>query len=194
MKKLLILLLAMVMVVSALAGCDYVPEESVDLKEAKVTERQEQQASNTVGFPNIKNYTEKRRLKELYELRDNADLICYAYTQNRDGEMVYLYRTFGFGINASIQYSNPVKIKGAERDFGVRIYDGDQAVEMPQAEPNNLFMPEGLSATYLMAIDDVTGDTFIIYAEPNIIVSERKLPRRLLKESSLPEGYDNADY
>ena len=189
MKKFLVLIMSLVLVVGVFTSCgEY--EQTSDEKDAEVTERQEQQANNTIGYPNIKNYTEKRRLKELYELRDNANLICYAYMVNLDGEMVYLYRTFGFGINASIQYSNPDKWVDNGYDLG----DSWGGIIMPQAEPNNLFMPEGLSATYLMAIDDITGDTFIIYAEPNIVVSEMKLPRRLLKESSLPAGYDNNDY
>ena len=41
---------------------------------------------------------------------------------------------------------------------------------MPQPEPNGLFMPDGLAATWLMLIDE-KGDIHPAYFEPAIIVS-----------------------
>ena len=38
-------------------------------------------------------------------------------------------------------------------------------------EPNGLFMPEGLSATWLLMIDPKTNEPRPVYVEPQIIVS-----------------------
>lgn len=46
---------------------------------------------------------------------------------------------------------------------------------MPQSEPNGLFMPDSLSATWLMMIDPDTGEPRPVYVEPLIIVSPFKL-------------------
>jgi len=42
---------------------------------------------------------------------------------------------------------------------------------MPQADPNGLFMPEGLSATWVMLWDENTEEFRPVYFEPVIIVS-----------------------
>ena len=45
------------------------------------------------------------------------------------------------------------------------------SVVVPQADPNGLFMPTGLSATWLMMIDPKTHEPRPVYIEPEIIVS-----------------------
>ena len=42
---------------------------------------------------------------------------------------------------------------------------------LPQPEPNGLFMPEGLAATYVMCVDAVRDDVKAVYVEPEVIVS-----------------------
>ena len=136
-----------------------------------IQKQQEQQAQEMVrqtGLPAIKNFTEKKRMKELYELRDQADLICYAYLVNEyNGEIgQFLGKCIGYGLPASTQYSNPEKIVANKWLSG----SGGLYGTLPQAEPNGLFMPEGLSATWLMMIDP-DGNPKPVYIEPSIIVS-----------------------
>lgn len=50
-------------------------------------------------------------------------------------------------------------------------------------------MPNGMTATWLYLIDENTGEPQITYAEPEIIVSQNKLPARICEDWSLPEGY-----
>ena len=38
-------------------------------------------------------------------------------------------------------------------------------------------------------IDEETGDANIMYAEPEIMVTQMKLPKRICEEWSLPENY-----
>lgn len=195
-KRIMALMVILSISLTVFAGCEEYPmeEKSSDEIQAQVSEKANKQALRTVGEPKILNFTEKKLVKKLYEMRDDPELICYAYVINKEGKHVYLYRTFGFGINASIQFSNPQKRIDNKFDYGSKSdhYLGDHI--MPQAEPNNLFMPEGLAATYLMAIDDITGKTKVIYAEPEIVVSEVKLPPRLVADWSMPSNYLDEDY
>ena len=58
----------------------------------------------------------------------------------------------------------------------------------PQADPNGLFPAAGLSATWLMMINEETGDIEVEYYEPIIVATQSK-PKRLVEEFSLPSGY-----
>jgi hypothetical protein len=176
MKKLLILLVASVLV---LVGCE--GEESADTKAKEQTEQIMQEIDRQVGMPRITNFQEKKLAKEIFELRDRSDLVTYAYTQNLDGKYVYLGKAIGFGLPYSVQYTNPERIADRSSTYGY--------VTLPQADPNGLFMPEGLSSTWLMLINEETGEPEIIYTEPSIVVTQSKLPKRLVAEWSLPENY-----
>ena len=130
-----------------------------------------QEANNAIGMPVVSNFYEKKLAKEIYELRDNAKLITHAYTMNQHtGKYVYIGQCIGFGLPYSTQYSNPERLVG-----------GTQTgyTTLPQPEPNGLFTPEGLSATWLMLVDENTGDITATYFEPEIVVTQTKLPKRI---------------
>jgi len=46
---------------------------------------------------------------------------------------------------------------------------------VPQADPNGLYMPQGLSATWLLMVDPKTKQARPVYVEPEIVVSPFKL-------------------
>jgi hypothetical protein len=69
-------------------------------------------------------------------------------------------------LPASTKYSNPEKFIYKRQRYGIKL---------PQAEPNGLFMPDGLSATWLMMVDPETHAPRPVYIEPLIIVSPFKL-------------------
>ena len=46
-------------------------------------------AARDVGMPAITNYTEKRLLKQLYEMRDDPKIITYTYLQGIDGRLTF---------------------------------------------------------------------------------------------------------
>jgi len=124
------------------------------------------------GLPAIRNFQEKKMLKTLYELRDREDLICYAYLFNTMTGSVgqYLGQCIGYGLPASTQYSSPQKLVDVT-DHHISSYQANDSAVIPQAEPNGLFMPDGLSATWLMMIDPKTKEPRPVYIEPMIIVS-----------------------
>lgn len=135
--------------------------------------------NSRLGLPNIVNGQEKRLVKELYELRDQADLATFTYTYNQmTGEHRFLGKSIGFGIPASIQYSNHEKLQWID-EVGVDY----SAITIPQAEPNGLFMPEGLSATWVYLINPVAKEDEAVYVEPLITVSPFPLPNAVYPDS-----------
>lgn len=150
-------------------GCDIQPKkESSDSIVRRKQEKAMRESVSQIGIPAIKNFQEKKMLKMLYELRDQEGLICYAYLFNRQTGSVgqFIGKCIGYGLPASTQFSNPEKVT-----HNVSKYQTSSFGTMPQAEPNGLFMPEGLSATWLMLIDPRTNKPRPVYVEPAIIVS-----------------------
>ena len=176
------LVLVMLLLAGVFVGCDEAIKDSTDIER----ERQEElmkEAGSQVGMPNISNFFEKKLAKKIFELRDDSNLITYAYTQNMDGKYVYLGTCIGYGLPYSTQYTNPERIEQggiSENRWGTAI---------AQADPNGLYSSDGLSATWLVLLDEETGEQSIIYAEPEIVVTQNKLPRRLVEEWSLPANY-----
>jgi len=124
------------------------------------TEAAMQEANRQIGMPAIVNFQERKLAKMIFELRDQEDLVCYAYIVNLEGKLIFIGKCMGFGLPYSVQYTNPEKF----------IYSGHEVATIPQADPNGLFMPSGLSATWLMMLDK-KGFPHPVYLEPEIIVS-----------------------
>lgn len=163
MKRILTVVLCSVMLFGVI-GCEY--EETADQVQANKTKALTKEMNSQIGMPAIKNFTERKLAKMIFELRDKEDLITYAYLVNKmTGNLVYLGKCIGFGLPYSVQYTNPMKRRSEYSD----------APPMPQADPNGLFMPQGLSATWLMMIDPKTNKPRPVYIEPEIVVSPFKL-------------------
>lgn len=178
-KKIIVLTLVVVLSISIFSGCMW--NSSMAREEERVYQEElMKQANDAVGQPDITNFYEKKLAKEIFELRDDSSLICYAYTKvEGTGKYVYLGRCMGYGLPYSTQYT---------ASEGIVIRNGNSYV-LPQADPNGLYMPEGMSATWLYLIDENTGEPQITYAEPEIVVSQGKLPARICESWSLPEDY-----
>lgn len=144
--------------------------ENSDVEIMQQLDRLLSEANRAVPLPGITNFFERRMVRLLYELRDNPEYRTYTYITTLDGRFIKVCDSIGYGINASIQFSNPMRpvdiTETPRRDYaGVSL---DQA---PQAEPNGLFMPEGLAATYAMCMNPVDGEIAPVYLEQEITVS-----------------------
>lgn len=166
--------LVITLLIGVFIGCDEVVDST--RQERRNQEELMKEVGNQVGMPNISNFYEKKLAKKIFELRDDSNLITYAYTQNMDGKYVYLGTCMGYGLPYSTQYTNPEKYE-------------INGTTLPQADPNGLYSSDGLSATWLVLVDEETGEQSIIYAEPEIVVTQNKLPKRLVEEWSLPGNY-----
>ena len=169
------LLIASIVLVFASCSEQTQVKPSADAVMQQKTEIAMQEANRQTGMPGIVNFQEKKNLKWIYELCDQEDFICHAYLFNvMDGTVgQYLGECIGYGIPYSTQYSNPLRVANYRGDYGQ--YADDAVYTMPQPEPNGLFKPEGLSATWLIMIDPVTKKPRPVYVEPSIIVSPFKL-------------------
>ena len=179
MKKKIAIILMALMIMGFLVGCS--TTESVDKVQRQQTEEIMQEINRQIGMPNIHNFYEKKLAKDIFELRDDANLITYVYTQSMDGKFIYIGKGIGFGLPYSVQYTNPERIAWSSSQGG--------AATLPQADPNGLFMPDGLSATWIILINEETGEREVMYTEPNLVVTQSKLPRRLVASWSLPSDY-----
>jgi hypothetical protein len=120
------------------------------------TEKMVAEAHRQTGIPNIRNFTERKFAKMIYELRDK-EVATYSYFMDMYGKLHFLCESIGYGLPYSVQYVNPEKrITGP--------------LTIPQPEPNGLFMPDGLSATWVLCSDG-KGSVKPVYSEPALIVS-----------------------
>lgn len=127
-----------------------------------------QEATSQTGMPAIKNFRERKLLKDILELRDQAGLTTYTYVwADMKGTLVFLCDSIGYGIPYATEYTNPSKtIEGRTQG---------EFVAIPQADPNGLFSPPSAEGTWVMCKDPHGDAVKPIYIEPRIVVSPFKL-------------------
>ena len=141
------------------------PHPTSDQIQAQQTARITEEAARAVPIPSIQNFQQKRDLKSLYELLDQPNYATRSYVQvPMTGKLIYICDSVSYGIPASMQFSNPEKV-GWFGSNGSGHWD-----KLPQAEPNGLFPPQGLSATYTKCVNPKTKEVEAGYLEPNLIV------------------------
>jgi hypothetical protein len=144
---------------------------SADKRQAEETKKKLLEADKQVGMPDIVNFTERRLAKDILELRDQESLSTYTYLVSLEGKLVFLCESIGYGLPYSVQFTNPEVEVFRGRSGGRYSMYGT----MPQADPNGLFMPAGLSATWVLMKDPETGEARPCYVEPEIVVLPFKI-------------------
>jgi hypothetical protein len=144
-----------------LSGC----AGEVDRQRSVQQEQSLAEGAAQVGSPAIVNFQEMRITKQLLELRDK-EIATYAYLQAMDGSLRCLGEAVGYGVPYSAQFTNPENVTTGK----------------PQAEPNGLFMPDSADATWIMLRDPETKKVSPVYVEPNLIVSQFKMPCKSLDQ------------
>lgn len=191
-KKLLTVGVIGVLMVSMLTGCGQ--RETASSKENSYTQDLMEQSSSIVGYPDVTNFFEKAQLKEIYELRDDPDLICYWYTKNdMTGKWIYQGTCIGYGIPYTTQFTQPDTMQRAAlpvldingNDKGRNEYYTEV---LPQADPNGLYSSASTSATWILTTDK-DGNITPTYVESEITVSQSKLDTRLCEDWSIPDNY-----
>ena len=153
--------------VSAFSMAQTPPKSAGAERETAATNQLLDQAAVAVGVPAVMNFTEKRQLRMLYELRDQANLVTYSYYVDINGRKhkVCPETSVGFGMPFSAQFTAPsvdyVSTLGGS---------GASTVTRHQPEPNGLYMPDSTSATWVICLNE-SGDLAPVYVEPAIIVS-----------------------
>ena len=173
-KKIFGCMILCVVITGILTGCS-----GTTSRETEYTEILMSHANDAIGNPDIVNFFEKAQLKEIYEMRDDPNLVCYWYAVNNyTGKYIYEGECIGYGIPYSTSYTQPESL-----------YSSSSTIVLPQADPNALYS-NGVttSATWILSLDE-KGDVYPRYEEREIAVSQTKIPKRLCEEYSLPEDY-----
>ena len=146
----------------SLTGCEL--ETNSDDTQRYQQEQILKEGTAQSGMPSIKNFRERKLLKQIIEMRDQDGLVTYTYTvPETTGRPVFLCNSIGYGLPAATQYTNPEKYEM-------------NGTTIPQADPNGLFSPSSAEGTWVLCSDpNGSGKTRPVYVEPRIIVSPFKL-------------------
>ncbi len=169
MKKFLVLV-----VLSMTVGCG---QKTADMVVQEKQEAIQQEQVRQVGLPNITRYTEAKRLRYLYELRDRADLTCWVYVRDMNGKMHLVGIGMGFPIPAGTQFSSPQKL--VWRSNG-------GYVSMPQSEPNGVFPPSTAEATWVILMTKNGPKPY--YGETRLEAYPERLPNADESMAVWPDG------
>ena len=137
-----------------MTACD----ETSTSKERRVQEQISKQGVESVGFPSITNFAEKRMMKDIIELRDQ-NVATYVYITDMNGRLHKVCNAVGYGLPYATQYTNPMKVS-----------DGGH-LTLPQADPNGLYSPAAADGTWVLCVDTKSGKPKPVYIEPRVIVS-----------------------
>lgn len=174
-------LLAIAIAALALASCNQ--DTSGSARETQQTLNLQEEAAVTVGVPAIKNYTEKRQLKAIYELRDNAQLVTYTYYLDLNGKRHKVCPTtsIGFGIPYSTQYTAPKALRMAKAVYppssGYTQSADWKVMEADQPEPNGLYMPGSADGTWVLCLHPDGKTLAPTYVEPRVVVYLFEMPQ-----------------
>ncbi len=154
------------------AADDDCGRESATAKADRVQREQQGQmmteATAQTGMPAIKNFRERKLLKDILELRDQNGLVTYAYTfSEMTGKYAFFCDSIGYGIPYATQYTNPARPSWST---------GNGGFPLPNADPNGLFSPAAAEGTWVMCKNPSGKDVQPVYVEPRVIVSPFKLP------------------
>lgn len=153
-------------------------DETADDRQAQQQQTILQQGTSSVGMPNIRNFRERRIVKDILELRDQQNYRTYTYQLIEGVGIVFLCNSMGFPISSAMQFTNPEYIA----DYG----QGGFAV-LPQADPNGLFSPDDAEGSWVMCIPPGGGNATVVYSEPRLITAPFRLPYARVLEASAEE-------
>ena len=155
--------LTLVVILATLTACGPMPDtRTSDQKQHDQQEQILQEGTAQTGMPSIKNFRERKLLKDILEMRDQDGLVTYTYLfAENTGKVCFLGDTIGYGIPYATQYTNPQKDS----------YHGS----LPQADPNGLFSPAAAEGTWVMMKDPNGKTVRPQYIEPRIMTFTFKL-------------------
>ncbi len=162
---------ATVMLMGANEGsCDSQP--SSDQVQRAQQERLLQEGTSQVGMPAITNFREKKMMKQILELRDQASFTTYTYLFSEvSGKLTPFCRSIGYPLPYATQFTNPQK--PVERSCPG---SGCAMTSIAQADPNGLFSPSAADGTWVMCQDPKYPDkTQPVYSEPKLVSAPWRL-------------------
>lgn len=154
-------------------GCE---RDTSDDVQRRQQEQMLQEGTSQVGMPAIKNFRERKILKDIIELRDQNGLVTYTYVENLiptvvsgqtalGGKFTFFCNSIGYPISSAMQFTNPQKLA----------WPGyHESAVIPQADPNGLFSPSAAEGTWVMCKDPGGDKVAPVYSEPKLVGSPFK--------------------
>lgn len=142
------------------------PDTSTDAVQRQQQEQLSSEATRQVGMPGIANFTERRMMKKILELRDQS-ISTFTYAVNMQGQLMHVCDSIGYGLPYATQFTNPQYIARYAQNYGYAV--------LPQADPNGLFSPSSAEGTWVACVNQQKKDYDVVYVEPRIIVSPFRL-------------------
>jgi hypothetical protein len=132
--------------------------------ERRKQEELSKQGVETVGFPAITNFAEKRMMKDIIELRDKMQP-TYTYIMDMNGRPHKVCDSLGYGLPYATQYTNPQARQAGNLSDGTRTSD-----VLAQADPNGLYSPASADGTWILCLNPKTKKAEPQYIEPRVLI------------------------
>jgi hypothetical protein len=157
-------LLVILMFTIGLSACGPATPTANQIERRK-QEELSKQGVETVGFPAIINFAEKRMMKDIIEKRDQMQP-TYTYIIDMNGKPHKICDSLGYGLPYATQYTNPQARQTTALSDGSRSSD-----VIAQADPNGLYSPASADGTWVMCLNPKTKKAEPQYIEPRIITT-----------------------
>jgi hypothetical protein len=162
----IVLLCAVLSIAASDDDCGTAQRNDTDAQQRRQQETILAEGSAQTGMPAIKNFRERKLLKDILELRDQDGLVTYTYTfAEMTGTLKFFCNSIGYGIPYATEYTNPQKT----------VSDYHDSATIAQADPNGLYSPASAEGTWVMCLNPATKRSQPVYLEPRVIVSPFKL-------------------
>lgn len=174
MKRLFVAIAALSALVM-LTGCD--EDVSGAARDTRATMTAMEQGAVTVGYPAVLNWSEKRLLKMIYELRDNPKLVTYTYVTDLQGKLHSVCvgtNSVGYPLPYATQYTAPKSpvVRRAQYPSGYNPGGSNQGewhtYDADQPEPNGLYMPSSAEGTWVACLNPETKEISPVYVEDRV--------------------------
>jgi hypothetical protein len=152
------IVIGMILGVCAISACSPEPRQprAQEIEERK-QEEMAKRGVEAVGFPAVVNYSEKRMMKDIIELRDQMKP-TYTYIMDMNGHPHKVCDSIGYGLPYATQYTNPQKESDHSRSI------------IANQDPNGLYSPASADGTWIMCLNPTTKKVEPQYIEPRVLV------------------------
>jgi hypothetical protein len=181
-KVIQVLCIAVVTLVFCAFDDDGCNKNTGDREQVAQQQKLTDNAAQQIGMPGITNFTEKKIMRRLYEMRDQ-NIATYTYLVDLQGQLHHVCDSMGYGLPYSTQFTNP------ERPAQSFETHEQGNITLPQAEPNGLYMPSSAEGTWVICAS-TKGEFTPMYLEPRVIVSPFRL--RAIDDYALPNNTNDA--
>jgi len=154
-------------------GCANNQENNAANKASEDVEKMANQLYLEVGTPEIVNFQEFKFAKMIMEKRDEK-ITTFTYTVDQNGNRNLVCKSIGYGLPYSTQLTNPEKPIDIDDYVEGSVDKGANDGKIPQRKPNGLYMPDNVSATWILC-QDKSGSVTPVYSEPELLVSPKPL-------------------